>query len=764
MEKAMMDRPFARPRSLGLAWMVAAAAAACSDSSGPIDAGSIDLGSAPDLGPPDGGATDVGEGEDLGAADLGALDGGAALAFTAVTPSFGRSTGGGAIVVEGVGFGTDIEVRVGGLPLETPSPVSGAEAVKGTLPALPVGPASIELRSGGDTVTIPDAFQVGAWAPAVGLVAGPAIDLEVDPNGDGLWLTSDHGLWLRPPEATVWLDRSGTLADFRVGDLAFAPSQPSRRYLTSALDVLRSDDGRSWTRVSQTPENAGLRRLLITPTSDSIQFAVEPSVQGLGSNELPIAYTDTGWRFRRRCMATGVDVRPIPPVSDAFLAPADERLVIWIGPRLYRARDAFCFAFEPMDAGLVGGTSGVTRAPNAERLFALIPAGVYTSERAGSVWEPRGRPDPGLGGVVAATEAVLYGWVDGAGSFSVSTDGGRTWRQPPGGPQGLEAIFVPDAAAPDVVYGRVGDDLLRSADRGETWRPLDPAPPLLSVAALEDDPLETDVVWAATGVGVHRSADGGASWASWARIGAVSELLVPAAGRIYVGREDGQIELSTDGGRSFSPQGSIPGLTQLLEGPGGVHALGDRHLHREEASGWVRTATVPVGLRAVAVAFGPSEGIVNLATDSGGILRSDNGGATWISAGEPTEGLRMTALVAAPGDPNALYASGLDAATFAPRFLASFDGGRTWRILSSVAPTPASRIAISPVDTNRVVFGAGFGVYSSTDGGATSEQLNPGTNETPRAVVVRNGTVRAMLIRRNGRLLVGSEGFGVVYR
>ncbi|MEL6188121.1 MAG: hypothetical protein AAFU79_26145, partial [Myxococcota bacterium] len=91
------------------------------------------------------------------------------------------------------------------------------------------------------------------------------------------------------------------------------------------------------------------------------------------------------------------------------------------------------------------------------------------------------------------------------------------------------------------------------------------------------------------------------------------------------------------------------------------------------------------------------------------------------------------------------------------------DGGASWRELTTVAPAPASVIAVSPTDPLQVHFGAGFGVYATTDGGTTAERLNPGVSQTPR-LGVRNGTVRAMLIRGDGRLLVGSDGFGVMYR
>ncbi|MEO1234901.1 MAG: IPT/TIG domain-containing protein, partial [Myxococcota bacterium] len=669
----MFGRDLLRPLSPGIACFLSVCLA-CSDAiepggSGAVDLGGADRGDLQDL--EDADAAPLPDGGDAGAVvDAGSTDAGTILALTAVTPSFGLAAGGGPVIVEGLGFGADIEVRFGDQPLQNPSRIPGIDAVTGNLPPLPPGVTSIELRSEGRQLRAEAAFVAGRWSPAAGLTAGPAHDLVVDPNGDGLWLTSDYGLWLRPPGAPVWLDRSSTLADFRVGDFAFAASAPQRRYLTGALDVLRSDDGRDWTRVSFTPENAGLRRLQVTADNPDIQYALETSVQALSPGELPVAYTDTGWRFRRRCMATGVDVRPIRPATEAFLAPADQHLVLWIGPRLYRARDPLCLSFEPMDAGLVGGTRGVSLvAARGERLFALVPDGVYTAERPGGLWEARGRPDPGLGGILAGSEDLVYGWAAGSGAFSMSMDGGRSWSFPEGAPNGIEALFVPDADAAGHVFARVGDGLFESEDRGLSWAPLDPAPPLLSVTALVRDPTRSSDAWAGTGVGLHRSSDGGATWRAVALIGALSEVLVTSSA-VFVGRVDGRVEVSDDAGQSFAATERIPGLVQLFEGPEGVHALGERHVFRRHLTDWVRTATVPVGLRGVAAAFASRQELL-VATDAGGVLRSVDGGMTWRSEANGTEGLRMTALAAAPGDARLLYASALDGSTFAPRFLAS---------------------------------------------------------------------------------------------
>lgn len=723
------------------------------DAAAPIDTGVVDV-------VPDAGGMDAGE-ADSGPVDQGGTDAGVALTVASVSPAFGGTTGGESILVEVLGVGASAELRIDGELATDVRVVAGGAAVQATLPALTAGTKSVEVRSEGQTATLADAFLAGAFAPAAGLRAGAPRDLALDPNGDGLWMATRYGLYLRPTGSDLWLDRSWTLPNFELRDFAHAPSAPTNRFVTSGLDLLRSTDGLRWARVGLDAARSEFRDLLVTSANADVQYATFVSTRGTGPNELPVAYTDTSWRFLSRCMTNGVDVRPVPVVDAAFLDPSDDRLVLLLGGRLYKARDPFCLSFSAIDAGLVGGTRSVSLVPNGRRLFAVIPSGVFTADEPGALWDPRGRPDPALLGLVAGSDMQLYGWTAADGALSVSSDGGRTWTVPAGGPRGVDAIFVPDGAAPTTAYARSGQAVLLTEDGGETWR-VPSAPAVLDVVALDLDPSAPMRVWAASAAGLHRSEDAGATWTDVVRDGPRRSVVVTSDG-LRALRSDGTVEASSDGGTTFRPIGQVPGALQMLRSPAGtLHVLSEGWIWREGPVGLTRTSTLPRGTRPVALTLGASDQDVLLATETGA-LRSRDGGATFLPRDSVTRDIRLTALGRSVTEPNAVYASGLDSATFAPRFLASFDGGATWQRLPDVSPNPASNIVVGGIRGERVWFASGFALFGSSDSGMTSTRLNPSTTESPRAAAVRVGVVRDLVFGPSDRLVIASDGYGVVY-
>lgn len=103
------------------------------------------------------------------------------------------------------------------------------------------------------------------------------------------------------------------------------------------------------------------------------------------------------------------------------------------------------------------------------------------------------------------------------GGLARSTDQGRSW-QPLTIPRSLRPEAIPQVAttpaAPSRVYvaGR-GTGVLRSDDRGKTWRAIDTGLPAQQVSALAVHSFRPDTVYVwINGQGVFRTEDGGASW------------------------------------------------------------------------------------------------------------------------------------------------------------------------------------------------------------------------------------------------------------
>jgi photosystem II stability/assembly factor-like uncharacterized protein len=79
-----------------------------------------------------------------------------------------------------------------------------------------------------------------------------------------------------------------------------------------------------------------------------------------------------------------------------------------------------------------------------------------------------------------------------------------------------------------------------------------------------------------------------------------------------------------------------------------------------------------------------------------------------------------------PSDPNTLYASGHPAAGGNLGFITSTDGGATWEQVSPGAHGPVDfhQMAVSPADPQRI-YGAYRGLQVSNDGGKTWEMVSP---------------------------------------
>lgn len=109
-----------------------------------------------------------------------------------------------------------------------------------------------------------------------------------------------------------------------------------------------------------------------------------------------------------------------------------------------------------------------------------------------------------------------------------------------------------------------------------------------------------------------------------------------------------------------------------------------------------------------------------------GILRSKDGGATWSKSLDFSEDQNKGVwdVEVAPSNPNLVFAATSDG------IFKSSNGGDTWNLVKNVVL--ATDVVIHPTDPNKVVaaFGdqssPGYGIYHSTDGGATWTKINAG--------------------------------------
>jgi photosystem II stability/assembly factor-like uncharacterized protein len=127
--------------------------------------------------------------------------------------------------------------------------------------------------------------------------------------------------------------------------------------------------------------------------------------------------------------------------------------------------------------------------------------------------------------------------------------------------------------------------------------------------------------------------------------------------------------------------------------------------------------TVPVGINGASVngvAASPTvPGLVLAATTDNGVLRSVDGGRTWVSSSSGLPGARMLGIQFDPFSPSVVLA---DAATALYR---STDAGRTWALYGTGAPAYATTISFDPHVRGLVYALASTLVSRSLDGGQT---------------------------------------------
>jgi photosystem II stability/assembly factor-like uncharacterized protein len=288
---------------------------------------------------------------------------------------------------------------------------------------------------------------------------------------------------------------------------------------------------------------------------------------------------------------------------------------------------------------------------------------------------------------------------------------GERWG-PSNGPDGGGAYVV--AVAPDgphVVYLGTGRGVLRSTNGGRSWTSTGTMPSSQSwfrgATSLAVDPGSPTTVYAGRntrwaggmsyGQPVVKSTNGGRTWRALALHGqpiAITSSVVYAA--TGGPRKTSRLVRSTDGGRTWRHADS--GLPSTF-----VWAL----------------AFAPSSPATMYAAMGPR-----------GAFASRDGGSHWRTVGISGRYGEVTAIAVDPLHPSTVYA-----ATNAG-IVASHDGGRSWRMLSTAMARRAgvqrwnmlvSELLVDPRDSHTVYASTRCaGVFKSTDGGRGWSAVNAG--------------------------------------
>lgn len=432
------------------------------------------------------------------------------------------------------------------------------------------------------------------------------------------------------------------------------------------------------------------------------------------------------------------------PVSMIAVAPSVPTTLYAIAPgspgRVFRSNDGAASWLTVSNVFFSTYVGDLAIDPsNPAILYSLASPGLLKSVDGGATWAPAGAlPYPTCIRIDPTAPSTLYAGTNANGVYK-SADGGLTWNPSSAGigDQWVRDLAL-DPTDPQRIFAAGGGGLFVTSNGGQSWSPVDLGAPVNLATAVAIDPRNPSLVYAAASESVLRggffqSSDGGSSWsvAEKGLSGYYSYAVAPhpaTPARAYA--VSGAKVFRTDaGGADWSLRGAAPhALTSLVADPFDGEVLfgafvtpepgGDGVLKSiDGGASWI-PATGGLSVSQInRLAIAPSESDRLLAATFDGLFGTSNGGGLWA--------LRLSGDIRAaaidPADPTILYA-GLFAGAGQDGLLRSDDDGVSW---SAPAGLPTSFLKVSAIavpsgDPASVYVAAGSsGVYRSLDRGMT---------------------------------------------
>lgn len=167
-----------------------------------------------------------------------------------------------------------------------------------------------------------------------------------------------------------------------------------------------------------------------------------------------------------------------------------------------------------------------------------------------------------------------------------------------------------------------------------------------------------------------------------------------------------------------------------------------------KAAGISRSSWAPVGPgnvpgRARGIAIDPTNSnIVYVASATGGIWKTTDGGANWTAYGDAMESMVMNSIVIDPNNRNVLYASSGEwqVGFYGRGLFRSADAGLSWAPVAAhagnwtgwhnnndtfISGRSTNRLAAHPALSGNLLVATNYGIYRTTDGGASFSRTWP---------------------------------------
>jgi photosystem II stability/assembly factor-like uncharacterized protein len=373
--------------------------------------------------------------------------------------------------------------------------------------------------------------------------------------------------------------------------------------------------------------------------------------------------------------------------------------------------DARCFVADP---------------GNSKHLYLGTATGwIYESRDGGITWsrlsQIRGRNDLIIDHILTDSRnpkrLVVGAWIvdHPDGGMFISEDGGKTWSDVPSmHGQSVRSLTRSDSN-PDLMVAGTLQGVFRTTDDGAHWNQISPAASteIHEVQSVAIDPKNPQVIYAGTWHLPWKTTDGGAHWEN-IKQGIIEDsdvfsiIVDPVQPQTVYASACSGIYKSVNAGALFKKVQGIPSaarrtrkLEQDPEHLTTVYAGTTEGLYRTLDGGQAWGRVTPDNLIINDVYVDPHDsGHVLLATDHGGVLRSEDFAATFHASNTGFSARQVVAYAADPLHPAVVYAGVVNDKEDGGVFQSS-DGGAHWRQDSvglngrdvySLASTPAGTL------------------------------------------------------------------------